>query len=231
MPYADRSKPYVQSLQTVGTAQQSTNWPNIPSSEADQATEADDPLGAADPATGVAQQQGPGPGETTGTAPRLHVNSAAQTPTNPGKNAQPLVKSAIIVEGLDTSQKCRRNPNNHNKTEDNHVDSEEQSPEYSQSEYTTPYYMTSDQAKASIKCLKTTAKIHHMCNTDTEHIRPLWVPQSQGSQVHQTDCKVNTGAGCNLLPAHRVQQLFGQEWLEINLKYKLRHMVARQYTA
>ena len=97
------------------------------------------------------------------------------------------------------------------KTEVNHIDTEEQSPDYAQSEYTTPYYITNDQAKASIKCLKTTAKIHHMHNTDTEHIRPLWVAQSQGSQVYQTDCEVDTGAGCNILPAHRAQQLFGQE--------------------
>ena len=45
----------------------------------------------------------------------------------------------------------------------------------------------------------------------TEHIRPLWVAQSQGSQVFQTDCEVDTGAGCNILPAHKAQQLFGQE--------------------
>ena len=61
---------------------------------------------------------------------------------------------------------------------------EEQSPDYAQSEYTTPYFITNNQAKASIKCLKTTAKIHHMHNTDTKHIRPLWVAQSQGSQVY-----------------------------------------------
>ena len=47
----------------------------------------------------------------------------------------------------------------------------------------------------------------------TEHIRPLWVAQSRGSQVLQTDCEVDTGAGCNILPAHKAQQLFGHEWL------------------
>ena len=86
---------------------------------------------------------------------------------------------------------CRQNPDKRsNKTEVNHIDMEEQSPDYAQSEYTTPYYLTNDQAKASVKCLKTTAKIHHMHNRDTEHIRPLWVAQSQGSQVSQTDCEV-----------------------------------------
>ena len=105
----------------------------------------------------------------------------------------------------------RRIPDNCNKTEVNHIDTEEQSPDYIQREYTTPYYITNDQAKASIKCLKTTAKVHHMHNTDTEHIRLLWVAQSQGSQVYQTDCEVDTGVGCNILSAHRAQQLFSQE--------------------
>ena len=108
---------------------------------------------------------------------------------------------------------CRQNPDNQysDKTEVKHIDTKEQSPDYTQSEYTTPYYLTNDQAKASVKCLKTTAKVHHMHNCDTEHIRPLWVAQSQGSQVYQTDFKVNTGRGCNILPTHRAKQLFGQE--------------------
>ena len=108
---------------------------------------------------------------------------------------------------------CRQNPDNQysDKTEVKHIDTEEQSPDYTQSEYTTPYYLTNDQVKASVKCLKTTAKVHYMHNRDTEHIRPLWVAQSQGSQVSQTDCEVDTGAGCNILPTHRAQQLFGQE--------------------
>ena len=75
---------------------------------------------------------------------------------------------------------CRQNPENQysDKTEVKHIDMEEQSPDYIQSEYTIPYYLTNDQAKASVKCLKTTANIHHMHNTDTEHIRPLWAAQS-----------------------------------------------------
>ena len=62
-----------------------------------------------------------------------------------------------------------------------------------QSEYTTPYYVTNEQAKAAIKCLKNTAKSHHIKDKDTEHIRPLWVAQSQGSQILQTDCEVTQG--------------------------------------
>ena len=83
---------------------------------------------------------------------------------------------------------CRQNPENQysDKTEVKHIDSEEQSPDFAQSEYTTPYYLTNDKAKSSVKCLKTTAKVHHIHNRDTEHIRPLWIAQSQGSQVSQT---------------------------------------------
>ena len=66
---------------------------------------------------------------------------------------------------------------------------------------------------APIKCLKTTARVHHIQDKDTEHIRPLWVVQSRGSQVFQTHCEASTGAGCPILPAHTAQQLFGHEWL------------------
>ena len=135
-------------------------------------------------------------------------------PTNPERNAGPSIKSAFTVEDLDISQKCAgkiQTTNTSDKTEIKHIDMEEQSPDYTQSEYTTPYYLTNDQVKASVKCLKTTARVHHMHNRDTEHIRPLWVAQSQGSQVSQTDCEVDTGAGCNILPTHRAQQLFSQE--------------------
>ena len=97
------------------------------------------------------------------------------------------------------------------KTAVKHIDTEEQSPDYFQSEYTTPYFITNEQAKAPIKCLKTTAKVHHIQDRDTEHIRPLWVSQSRGAPVLQTNCEVDTGAGCNVLPAHKGQQLFGQE--------------------
>ena len=107
----------------------------------------------------------------------------------------------------------RLNPENQDsdKTELKHIDMEEQSPDYAQSEYATPYYLTNDQAKASVKCLKTTAKVHYRHNKDTEHIRPQWAAQSHGFQVLETDCEVDTGAGCNVLPTVKAQQLFGQE--------------------
>ena len=111
------------------------------------------------------------------------------------------------------SKVCRQRSDyqNSEKTAVKHIDTEEQPPDYFQSEYTTPYFITNEQAKAPVKCLKTTARVHHIQDRDTEHIRPLWVSQSRGSQVFQTDCEVDTGAGCNILPAHKAQQLLGQE--------------------
>ena len=109
------------------------------------------------------------------------------------------------------SKICSRNPNNPHKTDVNHIDTEQQSPDDAQSEYTAPYYITNDPTKIPIQSLKMTAKVYHICNTDTEHIRLLWIAESQGSQIHQADCEIDMGAGCNVLPAHKAWQLFGQE--------------------
>ena len=94
------------------------------------------------------------------------------------------------------------------KTEVKHIDTEEDCP---QSEYTAPFYDTNDQTKASVKCLKTTTKLKYMKHRDNEHIRPLWVAQSEDSKIHLTDCEADTGAACNILPVHRVKELFGKE--------------------
>ena len=111
------------------------------------------------------------------------------------------------------SKVCRQRLNyqQSEKTAVKYIDTEEQPPDYFQSEYTTPHFITNEQAKAPIKCLETTAKIHHIKDRDTEHIRPLWVSQSRNSQILQTDCEIDTGAGCNILPAHKAQQLFSKE--------------------
>ena len=45
------------------------------------------------------------PRETTGTVPRLHVDTAAHGPTGQEKNARPQTKSATIVGDLDIFQK------------------------------------------------------------------------------------------------------------------------------
>ena len=88
------------------------------------------------------------------------------------------------------------------KTEVKHIDMEEDSQDCNQSEYTTPFYTSNDQAKASVKCLRTTAKVHYVRNNDIEHIRPIWAAQSMNSKTHQTDCEVDIRAGCNILPVY-----------------------------
>ena len=50
-----------------------------------------------------------------------------------------------------------------------------------------------------------------MKHRDNEHIRSLWVAQSEDSKIHLTNFEVGTGAGCNILPVHRVKELFGKE--------------------
>ena len=35
--------------------------------------------------------------------------------------------------------------------------------------------------------------------------------QSQNSKKHQLDIEIDTGAGCNVMPLYKVQELFGQE--------------------
>ena len=48
------------------------------------------------------------------------------------------------------SKVCRHNPDyqNNEKTAVKHIEAEEQPPDYFQSEYTTPYYVTNEQVKA-----------------------------------------------------------------------------------
>ena len=50
---------------------------------------------------------------------------------------------------------CRQNTKS-DKTEVKHIDTEEESQDCPQSEYTTPFYDTNEKTKASVKCLKTT---------------------------------------------------------------------------
>ena len=117
-----------------------------------------------DPATEVAWGE-PIPGETTGIVPRLHVDTVAHGPTGQEKNAKPQIKSATIAGDLGHFSKvCRQRSDyqNSEKTAIKHIDTKEQPPDYFQSEYTTPYFVTNEQAKAPIKCLKTTTRVHHI---------------------------------------------------------------------
>ena len=48
-------------------------------------------------------------------------------------------------------------------------------------------------------------------NEQSEHIRLAWLAQSQNSKKHQVDMEIDAGAGCNVLPLYKMQELFGQE--------------------
>ena len=115
---------------------------------------------------------------------------------------------------------CRSEP----RSEVKHLEAQQelaQSSEHSEStlqEYTTPYYMSKgDQTeqntipKSTVKNLKMTASIQQLNTNDNEHIQPLWISQSRNSNISRTECEVDTGAGCNILPFHKAKELFGQE--------------------
>ena len=144
----------------------------------------------------------PTPGETTDIVPRLHAVTVGSWPHRVGEECKSTGQECHHCGKLrQFSKVCRQRSDCQysEKTAVKHIDTEEQPTDYFQREYTTPYFITNEQAKAPVKCLKTTAKVHHIQDRDTEHIRPLWVSQSRGSQVSKTDCEVDTGAGCNIL--------------------------------
>ena len=58
------------------------------------------------------------------------------------------------------------------------------------------------------------SKQDHTPKSSNPNLRPLWISQSQNSPVQWIDCEVNTGAGCNVVPAYKAGALFGQEWLD-----------------
>ena len=72
-------------------------------------------------------------------------------------------------------------------------------------DYTTPFFLRKEEGiKSTVKSLKTTTKVHYI-HKDTEHVRPLWLLQSPNSNIAKTECEVDTGAGCNIMPLHKAQ--------------------------
>ena len=98
-----------------------------------------------------------------------------------------------------------------------HIDTnEEENPqsEHCEQDYTTPFFLRKEEGiKSTVKSLITT-KVHYIHNKDAEHIRPLWLLQSPNSDIAKTECEVDTGAGCNIMPLHKAQQHFSKEWLD-----------------
>ena len=85
-----------------------------------------------------------------------------------------------------------------------------QSPETAQ--YSTPYFMSRKELpQAKCNSLKTVQVSRLGANEQSEHIQPAWFAQSQNSKKHQVNVEIDTGAGCNVMPLYKVQELFGQE--------------------
>ena len=98
------------------------------------------------------------------------------------------------------------------------VQSQETLQDYNQSletaQYSTPYFMSKGELpQTTCNSLKTVQVSRLGANEQSEHIRPAWIAQSQNSKKHQLDIEIDTGAGCNVMPLFKVQELFGQEWL------------------
>ena len=76
----------------------------------------------------------------------------------------------------------------------------------------TPYFMSKEELpQMTCNSLKIVQVSRLGANERSEHIQPAWIAQSQNSKKHQVDVKIDTGAGCNVMPLYKVQELFGQE--------------------
>ena len=52
--------------------------------------------------------------------------------------------------------------------------------------------------------------IHDNCN---KHTKPLWLSAANGGIVHQIECEIDSGAGCNVMPLYLLKSLFGDKEL------------------
>ena len=96
------------------------------------------------------------------------------------------------------------------------MQSQETPQDYSQSletaQYFTPYFMSREELPQMTCNSPKTVQVSRLgANKQSKHIRPAWIAQSQNYKKHQVDIKIDTGAGCNVMPLYKVQELFGQE--------------------
>ena len=96
------------------------------------------------------------------------------------------------------------------------IQSQETLRDYNQSletaQYSTPYFMSKEELpQMTCNSLKTVQVSRLGAKEQSEHIPPAWIAQSQNSEKHQVDVEIDTGAGCNIMPLYKVQELFGQE--------------------
>ena len=80
------------------------------------------------------------------------------------------------------------------------------------SQYSTLYFMSKEELpQTTCNSLKTVQVSRLGANKQSKHIQPAWIAQSQSSKKHQLDVEIDTGAGCNVMPLYKVQELFGRE--------------------
>ena len=96
------------------------------------------------------------------------------------------------------------------------IQSQETLQDYNQSletaQCSTPYFVSKEELpQMTYNSLKTVQVSRLGANEQSEHIQPGWIAQSLNSKKHQLDVKIDTGAGCNVMPLYKVQELFGQE--------------------
>ena len=50
---------------------------------------------------------------------------------------------------------------------------------------------------------------------DNKHIRPLSLATPPKAEIHKSDCKVDTGVGCNIMPLYIYRSIFRSQRLEL----------------
>ena len=50
-------------------------------------------------------------------------------------------------------------------------------------------------------------------DTLSKHIKPLWLSAGSEGPIHQVECEIDTGAGCNVMPLYMYKSLFGDKEL------------------
>ena len=48
-------------------------------------------------------------------------------------------------------------------------------------------------------------------DTSSKHIKPLWLSVAHGGPIHQVECEIDSGAGCNVMPLYMYKSLFGDK--------------------
>ena len=126
---------------------------------------------------------------------RGHLDSMYKSRPMHMLNAQPTVQSETTQDyanSLETAQQ-------HN-------------PSLETAPYSTPYFISKEELpQANCNTLQTVQVSRLDANEKSEHIQPAWIVQSQNSKIHQVDMEIDTGAGCNVMPLYKVNELFGQD--------------------